>query len=284
MNYLNLGCGSRFHPKWTNIDFESQGEEVIPCDLTNGIPFSDGFFDLVYHSHLLEHFPKSLAEPFLKECCRVLRPNGILRVVVPDLEQIARLYLTAFEKVSNSPQEWQPNYEWILLEMYDQTVRTKAGGYMADYLLKNKITNEEFIISRYGSEAKKLIAFGHQQRQQSQVSVVIESKHKQILKKVYRFFRYPNYRRESLIKLLLGKEYTALQIARFRQSGEVHQWMYDSYSLSVLLEKCGFENIVQRNATESYLTDWDSFKLDTEINGAVYKPDSLFMEAIKPAI
>ncbi|PSB32753.1 class I SAM-dependent methyltransferase [Chlorogloea sp. CCALA 695] len=283
MNYLNLGCGSRFHPKWTNIDFDSQAKEVISCNLSEGIPFPDGFFDLVYHSHLLEHFPKSLAEPFIKECYRVLRPKGILRVVIPDLEQIARLYLTAFEKVSNSPQEWQSNYEWVLLEMYDQTVRNKAGGYMADYLFKDKITNEEFVISRCGSEAKKLIAFGHQQRQKSQVPVVIESKPKQVLKKVYLFFRYSTYRRESLIKLLLAKEYTALQIGRFRQSGEIHQWMYDSYSLSVLLEKCGFENIVQRNATESYLTDWNSFKLDTEIDGTVYKPDSLFMEAIKPA-
>ena len=154
---------------------------------------------------------------------------------------------------------------------------------MAEYLFKDKITNKEFVISRYGSEAKNLIVFGHQQRQQSQVPVVIESKPEHFLKKVYRFFRYPTYRRESLIKLLLDKEYTALQIGRFRQSGEIHQWMYDRYSLSVLLKECGFENIVQRNAPESYITDWDSFKLDTEIDGTVYKPDSLFMEAIKPA-
>jgi len=36
---------------------------------------------------------------------------------------------------------------------------------------------------------------------------------------------------ELLIKNLLDKEYSALQVGRF-QKCEVHQWMYDRYSLS----------------------------------------------------
>jgi hypothetical protein len=50
-----------------------------------------------------------------------------------------------------------------------------------------------------------------------------------------------------------------------------------------LLEDCGFQQIVRRTATESYIPDWPEFNLDTEPDGSVYKPDSLFMEAIKPA-
>ena len=85
-----------------------------------------------------------------------------------------------------------------------------------------------------------------------------------------------------LLKLILGKEYRTLQIGRFRQSGEIHQWMYDHYSLSVLLKKCNLTDVIQRSATESYIPDWTRFNLDTEMDGTVYKPDSLFMEAIKP--
>jgi hypothetical protein len=59
--------------------------------------------------------------------------------------------------------------------------------------------------------------------------------------------------------------------------------MYDRYSLALLLEKYGLENIIQRTAAESYIPDWASFNLDTELDGTVYKPDSLYMEAIKPA-
>jgi len=283
MNYLNLGCGRRFHPEWTNVDFVSIGEEVIAHDLTQGIPFPDASFDVVYHSHVLEHFSKTAAEAFMRECYRVLRPQGVLRVVVPDLEQIAQTYLIALEQAIRGSQEWASNHEWILLEMYDQTVRNHSGGEMAAYFFKEHIPNQEFVLERLGIEAKNLIEAGHLRRQKSQPAPVPESQPKRLLKQIYRLLRYPTHRRELLFKSLLGKEYSALQIGRFRQSGEVHQWMYDRYSLALLLEKCGLEHIVQHPATESYISGWASFNLDTELDGTVYKPDSLFMEAIKPA-
>lgn len=283
-NYLNLGCGRRFHSAWTNVNFTSTGEGVIAHNLTQGIPFPDAFFDVVYHSHVLEHFPKIASESFLRECCRVLRPQGILRVVVPDLEQIARNYLIALEKANSGSQEWAANYEWMLLEMYDQTVRNDSGGEMAVYLFREHIPNLEFVLERYGTQAKNLIEAGQLGRQKPQPILVPERQPKRLLKHIYRFLRYSAYRQESLLELLLGKEYSALQIGRFRQSGEVHQWMYDRYSLALLLEQCGLENVVQRTATESYIPDWTSFNLDTELDSTVYKPDSLFMEAIKPAI
>lgn len=100
MKLLNLGCGSRFHPAWVNIDTAPAEPSVVAHDLREGIPFPDAEFDAVYHSHVLEHFPKRSAGPFLAECLRVLRPGGILRVAVPDLERIARGYLEA--------PNWQP--------------------------------------------------------------------------------------------------------------------------------------------------------------------------------
>jgi predicted SAM-dependent methyltransferase len=283
MNYLNLGCGNRFHPDWTNVNFTSSSEGVIAHNLTKGIPFANESFDLVYHSHLLEHFTTIAAESFLKECYRVLRPQGILRVVVPDLEQIAITYLEALEKASSGSQEWAANYEWILLEMYDQTVRNHSGGKMAAYLYQEHIPNQEFITKRLGTEAKNLIEVGRRSQQQVQPHSTSENKPLNLLKQVYRFMRYPKYRKELMLKSILGEEYTALQFGRFRQNGEVHQWMYDHYSLGMLMNKCGLENIIQHTATESYLPQWSSFNLDTESDGKIYKPDSLFMEGIKPA-
>jgi predicted SAM-dependent methyltransferase len=120
MKYLNLGCGYRYHHDWTNINFVSTGEDVIAHNLNNGIPFPEQSFDAVYHSHVLKHFSKTEAEPFIEECYRVLGPQGTLRVVVPDLEEIARVYLKTLDKVSAGFEEEISNYEWILLEMYDQ--------------------------------------------------------------------------------------------------------------------------------------------------------------------
>jgi predicted SAM-dependent methyltransferase len=86
MRCLNLGCGSRFHPTWTNLDAISSNAAVRACDLNKGIPFPDNSFQVVYHSHVLEHFPKDKAFELMQECRRVLETGGVIRVAVPALE------------------------------------------------------------------------------------------------------------------------------------------------------------------------------------------------------
>ena len=66
-------------------------------------------------------------------------------------------------------------------------------------------------------------------------------------------------------------------------AGEVHQWMYDRYSLRELLLEAGLTSPRQVRADESQILDWSSFGLDAEPQGIAHKPDSLFMEAIKAA-
>ncbi|MEN9566694.1 MAG: hypothetical protein RLZZ69_1890 [Cyanobacteriota bacterium] len=248
------------------MNFVATGKGVISHDLAQGIPFSDRSFELVYHSHVLEHFSQAAAKSFIQECCRVLRPGGILRVVVPDLEQIARCYLASLEKAGESAQ-WAANYEWMTLELLDQMVRNNRGGDMAIYLAQEKIDNQEFIIERFGSEASKLKQVSQSDRSAKllvkEIKAFGKTLHQQLPKPLARFW-------------------TALKIGYYRQNGEIHQWMYDRYSLSILLKNCGLEQIVKRTASDSYLDNWSSFNLDTESDGKVYKPDSLFIEAVKP--
>lgn len=45
-NYLNLGCGSRFHSPWTNVDFVANNPSVLRHDLRKGIPFANESFDV----------------------------------------------------------------------------------------------------------------------------------------------------------------------------------------------------------------------------------------------
>ncbi len=281
MNYLNLGCGHRWHPEWTNVDYVSTHPEVIPYDLTQGIPFPDVSFDVVYHSHILEHLPKSKSNLFLKECYRVLRPKGILRVAVPDLERIARLYLEALERALAGSQGWAAAYEWILLEMYDQTVRNHPGGEMAAYLLQENIPNEEFVVERCGVDMRGFIEAGRRRRQAASLSPNGVDRPGSEGKAGHWGHRVTSRIRESVLKRLLGEEYRALQTGRFRQGGEIHQWMYDRYSLSILLERSGFEKILEKTARESDIPEWASFHLDVTPDGIIYKPDSLFMEATK---
>ena len=140
---------------------------------------------------------------------------------------------------------------------------------MAVYLDREQIPNQKFVSDRFGSEATKIWQSKQNHRQ---------LKHKYLFKRTKELVSAG----QKLLPKALNKLQQAIQIGYYRQGGEVHQWMYDRYSLSVLLRKCGFEQIVLRTATESYIPNWDSFNLDTESDGKIYKPDSLFMEAIKP--
>jgi predicted SAM-dependent methyltransferase len=274
--YLNLGCGSRFHPDWVNVDFISTSPGIISCNLRAGIPFKDRTFDVVYHSHLLEHFTRDEANNFIQDCKRVLKPGGIIRIVVPDLEMIVRTYLMTLESARKGTPGSESDYSWMIIELLDQLVRNKSGGLMRSYLLNEKIPNIHFIIQRCGLEAKNIIDNNKNYNQiYSSTSKIVSDKILTLIREI----RHPGIMKNKLLKLILGKLYSNYEIARFRNSGEVHQWMYDDYSLKCLLEDKGFSSVVRRTAVESYIKGWISFNLDTEPDGTIYKPDSLYIEA-----
>jgi predicted SAM-dependent methyltransferase len=87
---LELGSGSKKGSNgFTTIDFSGAD---IHRDLRNGIPLNDNSVSVIYSSHMLEHIPYSQLMPFLKECRRVLKPDGQLSVCVPN----ARNYIQAY--------------------------------------------------------------------------------------------------------------------------------------------------------------------------------------------
>ena len=152
LRLLNVGCGRRFHPSWTNIDLESSDPEVRQHDITAGLPFEDNHFDAVYHSHVLEHLDPAAGEALLDECFRVLKPQGVLRIVVPNLEQIATLYLNYHREAWSGDETAEVNYRWMKLELLDQLVRTHSGGRMGQYMASEGIKNLGFVRSRFGDE------------------------------------------------------------------------------------------------------------------------------------
>jgi hypothetical protein len=66
-----------------------------------------------------------------------------------------------------------------------------------------------------------------------------------------------------------------------RRRGEIHRWMYDRLSLSELLSKVGFAQPRTRTCNESAIPDWSAFGLETNDADAEYKPDSVYVEALK---
>lgn len=274
---LNLGCGSRFHSNWENLDFSAASPRVRVYDLRKGIPFPDSSFDVVYHSHLLEHFPRQFAPSFLRECHRVLKSGGLIRVAVPDLEKIARLYIEALEKTAQGSAEWRDHYDWIMLEMYDQTVREKTCGECAEYFRRDPVPDWDFVFTRWGVQANLLLDAARTENYRSGNGLRRPAiAWRYVLRNPWTVFR------NKLIKTVLGQEdWEALQVGRFRRGGEIHMWMYDEHSLKGLLENSGFTEIVRRTATESRISSWKDYQLDSEPDGSIYKPDSLYMEGVK---
>lgn len=265
---VNLGCGHRFHPDWVNLDLHPSHPSVQKWDLHNDLPFPDRSIDVVYHSHVLEHLSKADGLQLLRRCRRVLKPNGILRVAVPDLERIVRHYLEALEKSVSGEPKWQHRYEWALLEMYDQTVREFSGGRMLEFARTLSGDQLEFLRHRFGSEVDRLL---------EPFDSCQAPRHPNKTRTVKQFAE--GLRRKAL-RLIIGREgVRTYDAGRFRLSGELHLWMYDCYSLGRALDQAGFSGHRLVGAAESAIPAWVDFHLDTEPDGRIYKPDSLFMEA-----
>ncbi len=248
---LNLGCGAHFHPAWMNVDAVPASLDVMPHDLCDPLPFADGSFSAVYHSHVLEHFPRAFAPVFLAECHRMLKIGGILRVAVPDLEKIACLYLETLREALSGNEQADLRHEWMTIELLDQMTREETGGEMLKFWSRRPMPAKEFVIQRTGQEVLRFIQTLEQQIPAPQA---------------------PSKPAKP----------SAVEVAQFRESGEIHKWMYDRFSLARILRSAGFAGCKLCAADESSIPDFNSYRLDVCENGSARKPDSIFMEAVKP--
>lgn len=266
---LNLGCGQRYSADWVNLDFVSSNKKNVKSyNLNRGIPYPDNYFDVVYHSHLLEHFTKKDAEKFIGECYRVLTPGGIIRIAIPDLEQINRNYTKFLELAISGDKLAEANYDWTMVEMYDQCVRSEPGGEMKEFFNQKNLINRDFIKERVGYFFDIITSYKSSGWKLSIKKVLSDEKINSIRKTI-----------RSLINIIPGEKYR--QLGKFRLSGEIHQWMYDRFSLSRLLTRHGFKQVIKRSASDSYIKNWSLYNLDTEPDGTIYKGDSLYIEAKK---
>jgi predicted SAM-dependent methyltransferase len=276
---LNVGCGLHFHPDWVNVDVAPASGEVIAADVRKGLPFADEVFDAVYCSHVLEHLPRQEAANLLWHMHRVLRPGGAIRVVVPDLETLAREYLRLLEQLKRGPNTSAADYDWIMLEMFDQAVRDRSGGEMSEFLAAADLPNREFVLSRIGAEAERAW-------QASRTPVALRLSDR-IRTRGLRWLGQIVRARVAgfLIGLLGGRNARSAYLEGvFRQSGEVHRWMYDSFSLGRALRDAGFVNPRRCTAFESAVPGFASYALDVDERERIRKPDSLFMEAERPRV
>lgn len=87
---LHFGCGSDYKKGWLNLDVNHIADYWV--DVRNPIKIPDNSAELIYSSHMVEHLEHHELMSHLKECHRILKQGGILRLGVPDFASIIKNY------------------------------------------------------------------------------------------------------------------------------------------------------------------------------------------------
>lgn len=103
---LHLGCGPIHVAGWCNVDLLDLPSVDIIDNISTLERFPANFADRIYACHVLEHLSHAEVVTTLKRWFEVLRPGGEVRISVPDLERIMRIYMKHpehFATKGNSP-------------------------------------------------------------------------------------------------------------------------------------------------------------------------------------
>lgn len=115
--YVQYGCGLCAPRGWLNFDSSPSlrlsrlpvlgrafggaiprfPASVRHGDIVRGLPVTGGSCSGVYASHVLEHLSLFDARTALANTLKILKPGGVFRLLVPDLELLARDYLGCSE-------------------------------------------------------------------------------------------------------------------------------------------------------------------------------------------
>lgn len=265
--FINIACGDSYIKGWQNYDYLPSSEFVQRADLLGKLPVASNEAEFVYSSHFLEHIPVSKVDDFLAECYRIIKPSGYIRLVLPDLEELCRSYLEYREQGQHD------KANFLVLEIFDQCVRTQPGGELG--LLYNNLlsTNAdkrmiEFVKHRTGYSFDKGVS-----PTSSRVQLFFKNPAKLIskLEQIY-------------IKLILGFLPSAFvqQNVSMALIGERHAWGYDFHSVEQLLYKAGFTEINKVTCSSSAIAEFPFYPLDIDIDGNPRKGvGSMYIEALK---
>ena len=90
--HLHLGCGTKYLPGFLNIDANLFNRIDLWLDVRNGLPFRSSTVDSIYATHMFEHFYPDELNRLVRECVRVLKPGGGIRLIVPNLASAITAY------------------------------------------------------------------------------------------------------------------------------------------------------------------------------------------------
>ena len=115
---LHLGCGNNNIKGYVNIDVRLLNGVDIVDDVKTLSSYADSSVEVIYASHVLEHIGRHEYKDVLARWHKILQPNGILRLSVPDMEKVFLHYaqFKDLEKLKGfiwGGQNYRYNYHYI---------------------------------------------------------------------------------------------------------------------------------------------------------------------------
>lgn len=89
---VQIGTGTNVLAGWLNTDLEPVSPGVIFLNAAKPLPFADRSVDYLFSEHMIEHVPYAQGLAFLRECRRVLKPGGRVRIATPNLLNLVHAY------------------------------------------------------------------------------------------------------------------------------------------------------------------------------------------------
>ena len=113
---LQLGCGPNPIEGFFNTDIRPF-ENVYYVDECEPLPFRDETFHFIFLEHNFEHLSYQEGRALLRECFRILKPGGVLRLTTPCLEFLLSIYQHPETEQSQNYMNW--HFQKYAPEMYN---------------------------------------------------------------------------------------------------------------------------------------------------------------------
>ena len=214
---LNLGASPIWSKAgWHTLDHKltDSTETAIAGDAAN-IKLPNESCDIVFCSHVFEHIPHTRLPIVLSEINRILRPGGILRLLTPDLETVAKAYVDRNEDFFRLAKEEDESLRMDLgfggmmmnfivspgqdTVLFDRNLRTFIAGYA--HLYSYDYSMLEIMLKRLGYLPRKA------KFNDSEIPEIREPLHVVGLENTWQNFNQEFYSKNGLVNRLVDGKY-----------------------------------------------------------------------------
>jgi len=134
---LHIGCGEINSPGFINLDARAMPHvHIVSKNIFMLGMIPNDSLDMVYMSHVLEHVPRNKVLEVIREMARVLKPDGILRISVPDFDHIIAIYQASGQQINTiapalmGGQDYEFNFHYGVFNKERLSGLLSKGGFL----------------------------------------------------------------------------------------------------------------------------------------------------------